>query len=59
MVGNTEKEYIDLCLSVKLVDCNEGANTPEECGDLLTYERAIKLVGDKLYKITKRDDIKN
>ena len=43
-----EKEYIDLGLSVKWANCNEGANTPEECGDLLTYERAIELVGDKM-----------
>lgn len=43
-----EKEYIDLGLSVKWANCNEGANSPEERGDLLTYEKAMELVGDKL-----------
>ena len=43
-----KKEYIDLGLSVKWANCNEGANSPEERGDLLTYDKAIELVGDKL-----------
>lgn len=43
----TNKDFVDLGLSVKWATCNVGANTPEEYGDYLTFDETIEKFNNK------------
>jgi hypothetical protein len=43
-----EKEYIDLGLSVKWANYNEGSDKPENKGGFYSYDDAMALFGDKI-----------